>query len=66
MSNKADVGDFENFLPSWISDHLGEKLYLANEVTQFPSSHRKDTPSPEVRPLDNVLSSIERETNTMS
>ena len=66
MSSKADVGDLENFVPFWISDHLGEKSYMADEVTQLPSSHRKNTPSPEVRPLANDLPLIESKTNTMS
>ena len=39
---------------------------MTDEVTQLPSSPRKDTPSPEVRPLADDLPSIERETNTIS
>ena len=39
---------------------------MADEITQLPSSLRKDTPSLEVRPSADDLPPIERETNTMS
>ena len=35
MSNKVDVGDLDNSMPSWISNHLGEKSYMADEVNQL-------------------------------
>ena len=46
MSNSADVKDLENLglenlgdsLPSWVSEHLGEKSFMSDEVHQFPSS----------------------------
>ena len=66
MSNKVDIGDLENFLPIWISDHLGEKSYMANEVTRLPSSHKEDSPSLDVRPSADVFPPTEKETNTMS
>ena len=66
MSSKADVGDLENSLSSWIFDHLGENSYMASEVTRLPSSPREDTPSPEVRPSADVLPSIEKKTNSMT
>ena len=66
MSSKADVEDLENFLPSWISDHLGEKSYMADEGTRLPSSPMEDTSSPEVRPSVDVLLLIKKETNTMT
>ena len=59
MSSKADVGDLENSLPSWIFNHLDEKSYMAEEITQLPSSPRKDTPRPEVRPSADDLPLIE-------
>ena len=75
MSSRTDVGDLENSLPSWISDHLGEKSYMADKVNQLPLSPGKDHPSPEVRPSTDAsevkpsvdaLPPIEREANTMS
>ena len=66
MSSKADVGDLENSLPSWISDDLGEKSYMADEVTQLTSSSIEDPPNPEVRPSVEALLPIERETNIMT
>ena len=52
MSIDGNVGnlDLENFPPSWIFDYLGEKLYMADEVTQLPSFLREDPPSPEGSP----------------
>ena len=38
MSGKIEVGDLESTIPSWISDHLGERSYMTIEVTQYPSS----------------------------
>ena len=66
MSSKADVGDLENSLPSWISNHLGEKSYMADEITRLSSSPRKGSPSLEVKPSADVLPPIEKETNTMT
>ena len=66
MYNRANVGVLENSVPSWISDHLGERSYMADEVNKLPSSHRKDPPSPKLRPSADALPPIERETNTMS
>ena len=39
---------------------------MADEVTQLPSSLRKDLPSSEVRPSAYALPPIERETNIMT
>ena len=66
MSSKVDVGDLENSLPSWILDHLGEKSYMADKVTQLPSSPREDPPSPEVRPSVDAFPPTERKTNIMT
>ena len=47
MSNSADVGDLENLedsLPSWISEHLGEKSYMTDEFNQLPSSPLEESP----------------------
>ena len=57
MSGNVEVGDLENTLLSWISDHLGERSYMKIEVTQYPSSLREDpfdnkgSPSVGTRPL---------------
>ena len=66
MSSRTDVGDLENSLPSWISDHLGEKSYMANEVNQLPLSPRKDHFSSEDSPLVVPLPLLEKEVNTMT
>ncbi|GFY91687.1 hypothetical protein Acr_08g0000830 [Actinidia rufa] len=59
MSNRAHVGD-SNSLPSWISDHLGEKSYMEDEVIRLHSSPREDPSSPESSPSV-ALPLIERE-----
>ncbi|GFZ00197.1 hypothetical protein Acr_13g0015960 [Actinidia rufa] len=38
MSSRADVGDLDNSLPSWVSEHLGEKSFRTDKVNEFPSS----------------------------
>ncbi|GFZ18458.1 hypothetical protein Acr_27g0001970 [Actinidia rufa] len=50
MSSRFDMVDLENSLPSWISDHLGEKSYMDDEVTRLPSSPKEDPSSLEGSP----------------
>ncbi|PSS08070.1 hypothetical protein CEY00_Acc18432 [Actinidia chinensis var. chinensis] len=40
MSSRINLGDGElgNSLPSWVSDNLGRKSYITDEVNQSPSS----------------------------
>ena len=45
MSGKADVEDLEKSIPSWISEHIGEKSYMSVELTQLLSSPREGPPS---------------------
>ena len=66
MSSNIDVGDIENTLPSWISDHLGERSYMTIEVTQYPSSPREDSFVSEGSPLIDTRPSSKRETNIMT
>ncbi|GFZ05449.1 hypothetical protein Acr_17g0010210 [Actinidia rufa] len=74
MSGNVEVGDLENTVPSWISDHLRERSHMTTEVTQYPSSLREDPSDNEGSPLvDNDESpsvdtrpSSERETNIMT
>ena len=69
MSNRAEVGDLKklwNSLPSWISEHLGEKSYMNDEVNQLPSSPPKNSPSPKASPTVATPPSIERGTNIMT
>ncbi|GFZ14243.1 hypothetical protein Acr_24g0004330 [Actinidia rufa] len=63
MSDSGDVKNLENSQPTWISDHLGEKSYMADEVNQLPFSSRKDLPSLEDSPSAATPLPIERETN---
>ena len=47
MPIRAEEGDLENLkdsLPSWISEHLGEKSYMTDEVNQLPSSPPEESP----------------------
>ncbi|GFY95689.1 hypothetical protein Acr_10g0010740 [Actinidia rufa] len=60
---KAKQSNLENSLPSWIVDHLGEKSFMANEVTQPPSSPREDPPSLEGSPSVATPLPFEKETN---
>ena len=66
MSSEANIGDLDNSLPSWISDHLGEKSYMADEVNQLPSSPQENPPSPEASPSVTTPPPTERETNIMT
>ena len=53
MFSRVDIGDLENlgnFLPSWISEPLGEKLYMIDEVNQLPSLPPKESPYETILP----------------
>ena len=65
MSIRADVGNLDDLLPSWISNHLGEKSYMADEVTQLPFSSREGPPSLEASP-STTPPQIEKKTNIMT
>ena len=45
MSSGICVGDLDNTLPSWVSEHLGEKSYMTDEVNQPPSSPLEESSS---------------------
>ena len=66
MSNNADVGDLENTLPSWISEHLGKKSYMTIKVTQLPSSPRKESSDSDGSSSIDTRPPPEKETNTMT
>ncbi|GFZ11055.1 hypothetical protein Acr_22g0004530 [Actinidia rufa] len=61
MSGRTDLGDSESSLPSWISDHLGEKSYMTDEVNMSPSSPRRDFSSSDGSPPEVSLPSFEKE-----
>ncbi|GFY93781.1 hypothetical protein Acr_09g0002270 [Actinidia rufa] len=62
MSSKTNLGgeESEQFLPSWISDHLGAKSYI-DETSQSPSFPPIPTNSPKMD-----TSSLNKEGNVMS
>ena len=60
MSGNVNIKDLENTLPSWISDHLGERSYMD---TSFP---KKDSSGNEGSPLIDIRPSSEREVNIMT
>ena len=75
MFSRVDIGDLENlgnFLPSWISEPLGEKLYMIDEVNQLPSSPPKESPlrddssNHKEDPEMNTSSPLEKEINVMT
>ena len=72
MSNSADVGDLENSLPSWVSEHLGEKSVMTDEVNQLPflpyeESPLRDNSSDHRKDLDmSTYSPLEKEINVMT
>ena len=43
MSSRADVGDLDNSLLSWVSEHLGEKSFMTDEVNGLPSSPQEES-----------------------
>ncbi|GFS33578.1 hypothetical protein Acr_00g0029410 [Actinidia rufa] len=47
MFDRADIGylkSLEDSLPSWISEHLGERSYMSNEVNQLPLPPPDESP----------------------
>ena len=66
MFGNSDIGNLENTLPSWISDHLGENSYNGDEVNQLPSSSRVESPNNEGVPPVDDRPLPEREINTMT
>ena len=66
MSGKCDVENLKDSLPFWISNHLREKSYMADEINQLLSSPKKDPPSLEGSPSDVTPPPIERKPNTMT
>ncbi|GFY91593.1 hypothetical protein Acr_07g0017890 [Actinidia rufa] len=62
MSSKTNLGneESEQFLPSWISDHLGRKSYI-DDTNQSPSFPPVLTDSPKMD-----TSSLTKESNVMS
>ena len=66
MPDNINVGDLENTLPSWISDHLEERSYITTEITQYPSSPRENSFDSEGSPLIDTRPPLGRETNIMT
>ena len=66
MYSRTDLGDLENFLPSWKSEHVGKKSYMADKVSIVPSLPRRDFSSSEGSPPGIPLSSLEKEDNIMT
>ncbi|GFS31491.1 hypothetical protein Acr_00g0017680 [Actinidia rufa] len=68
----GDLESFEYFLPSWISEHLGERYYMANEVNQLPlppleeSPPRDELPDQGENPGGDAHSSLATEINSMT
>ena len=58
--------NLEDSLPSWISDPLGERLVMTEEVNQLPSLPREDPPNLEYISSITVLPPVERDTNIMT
>ena len=55
MSSRSELVDLKNLedsLPSWISEHLGERSsYMTDGLNQHPSSSREEPRTPEGNPL---------------
>ena len=66
MFGNTDVENKEDSLPSWISDYLGEKSYMEDEVTRLPSSPRRDFSSSMDSPPVVPFPSLEKEINIMT
>ena len=66
MSGRDDIGDLESSLSCWISEHVGEKSFMTNEVNQLPSSPQKESSDHGEDPtIDNRLPP-EKEVNIMT
>ena len=61
MFDRTNLGDLENSLPSWISDHLGKKSYMKDYVNMSPSSPNRVFSSSEGSPLGISLPLSEEE-----
>ena len=66
MSSRTDQGNSENSLPSWMSDHLGEKSYMTDKASTLHSSPRKDFSSSEGNPSGIPFPSLEKEESIMT
>ena len=66
MSENVNVRDAENTLPSWISNHLGERSYMDTEVTEYPSSPRKESSESEESPSVDTRHPPKKELNIMT
>ena len=75
MSSQAKIGDLNNLedsLPSCITEHLGEKSYVTDDVNQLPSfsleefSFRDDSSNHKEDSEMNTCSSLEKEINVMT
>ena len=62
ISDNVNVRDVKNTLPSWISDHLGERSYMDTEITKYPSYPREDFFENEGSPSVDTRLPPERET----
>ncbi|GFS34366.1 hypothetical protein Acr_00g0033590 [Actinidia rufa] len=60
MSSRANIGGLGNSLPSWISNHLGYKSYMADKVNQLPSSFLEESPHQD-EPFDHGGSEVRQD-----
>ncbi|GFZ15877.1 hypothetical protein Acr_25g0002860 [Actinidia rufa] len=65
MPCKTEVGDFENSLPSWVSEHLGETS-MTDEVDQYPPPPSEESSPREKLSEIEVPSSPATELNIMT
>ncbi|GFZ11355.1 proline-rich extensin-like family protein [Actinidia rufa] len=65
MSDEVIVDNLENFLPSWISDHLGELSYM-EVVNEYPFLPKEDSSRNDKDPSMDTRPPPERETNTIT
>ena len=70
MSHRSEVGhleDLEDFLPSWVFDHLGEgSSYITYEVNLSLESPMEDLSILKVKPLVAIHPSMEKKINIMT
>ncbi|GFZ06730.1 hypothetical protein Acr_18g0009000 [Actinidia rufa] len=72
MYSKVNLGDgtLENYLPSWVSNHLGGKFYMTDNINQSPSSPLEGSPhgnsSVHMKPPEIDTSNLIKEVNIMT
>ena len=66
MSDEVTIDDLYNSLLSWISNHIGEHIYMKSVVIEYPSLPKVDSSKNEGGPSVDTKPPPKRDTNIMT